>query len=81
MRGGLPSVAVIAPATAATALAAFGLAVGAFLAPKLYLFLLCALDASFSHLPVVLDLSLRELAVLPEDDVETESEDAERNKD
>ena len=64
-----------------SSVAALRLAVGAFLAPKLYLFLLCAFDTSFPHLPVVLDLSLRELAVLPEDDVETESEDAERNKD
>ena len=50
------------------------------LAPKLYFILLCALDASLAHLDVVLDLSLRELAVLPEDDVEAQSEDAESYK-
>ena len=50
------------------------------LAPKLYFILLCAFDASLAHLDVVLDLSLRELAVLPEDDVEAKSEDAESDK-
>ena len=50
------------------------------LAPKLYFILLCALDASLAHLDVVLDLSLRELAVLPEDDVEAQSADAESYK-
>ena len=64
-----------------SSVAALGLAVGAFLAPKLYLLLLSTLDASLSHLSVILDLSLRELSVLPEDDVEAESEDAKRNKD
>ena len=50
------------------------------LAPKLDLILLCALDAPFAHLDVVLDLSLRELAVLPEDDVEAQTEDAKSYK-
>ena len=50
------------------------------LAPKSYLFFLGALDASLAHLLVVLDLCFRELAVLPEDDVEAKSEYAEPNK-
>ena len=41
------------------------------LAPQLYFFFLCALDAPLAHLLVVLDFSFRELAVLSEDDVET----------
>ena len=41
-----------------------------FLAPQLYLILLGAFDASLAHLLVVLDLSLRELSVFPENDVE-----------
>ena len=52
-------------------------AVLVLLAPKFYFFFLCALDASLAHLHVVLYLGLRELAVLPEDDVEAESEHAE----
>ena len=64
----------ISSATAAPSFAAFGFAVRTFLAPNLYFFFLGALDASLAHLSVVLDLGLRELAVLPEDDVETESE-------
>ena len=49
-------------------------AVLVLLAPKFHFFFLGALDASLAHLLVVLDLSLRELAVLSEDDVEAESE-------
>ena len=49
-------------------------------APKLYLVLLGALDASLAHFLVVFDLCFRELAVLTEDDVETESEDTETYK-
>ena len=64
-----------------SSIAALGFAVGTFLAPKLYLLLLSTLDASLSHLSVVLYLSFRELTVLPEYDVETEPEDAKRNKD
>ena len=55
-------------------------AVLVLLAPKFYLFFLCALDASLAHLLVVLYLRLRELAVLPEDDVEAEAEHAERHQ-
>ena len=56
-------------------------AVLVLLAPKLYLVLLGALDASLAHLDIVLYLGLRKLSVLPEDDVETESEDTETYKD
>ena len=55
-------------------------AVLVLLAPKLYLVLLGALDASLAHFLVVFDLCFRELAVLTEDDVETESEDTETYK-
>ena len=48
------------------------------LAPKFHLFFLGTLDASLEHLLVVLDLCFRELAVLPEDDVEAKAEYAER---
>ena len=70
----------IGSATAAPSFAAFGFAVRTFLAPNLYFFFFSALDASLAHLSVVLDLGFRELAVLPEDDVETESEYAERHQ-
>ena len=55
-------------------------AVLVLLAPKFYLFFLCALDASLAHLLVVLYLRFRELAVLPEDYVEAEAEYAKRDK-
>ena len=55
-------------------------AVLVLLAPKLYLVLLGALDASLAHLDIVLYLGLRKLSVLPEDDVEAESEYAESDK-
>ena len=55
-------------------------AVLVLLAPKLYLVLLGALDASLAHFLVVFNLCFRELAVLTEDDVETESEDTETYK-
>ena len=55
-------------------------AVLVFLAPELYFFFLSAFDASFTHLQVVLDLSVRELSVLPEYDVEAQTEYAERNQ-
>ena len=64
----------------AAALAALRFAVGAFLAPYFHFFLLGALDAPIAHLPVVLDLGLRKLSVLPEDDVETEADHAEADK-
>ena len=67
-------------ATAATVFAALRFAVGTFLAPKFYFIFFCALDAPLAHLPVILDLGLRKLSVLPEDDVETEPDYAEAHK-
>ena len=55
-------------------------AVLVLLAPKFYFFFLCALDASLAHLLIVLDLSLRELSVLPENDVEAQTEYAKSDK-
>ena len=81
MRGGLPSVAVVAPATAATALAAFGLAVGTFLAPKLYFIFLSAFDASLLHFTIVFDLCFRKFTIFSEDDVETQTENTKCDKD
>ena len=63
-------------ATRTSAFSADRVAVLVLLAPKSYFFFLGALDPSLAHLLVVLDLSLRELAVLPEDDVEAKSENA-----
>ena len=57
-----------------------GIAVLILLAPKFHLFFLGALDAPLAHLLVVLYLCFRELAVLPEDDVEAKAEYAERYK-
>ena len=57
-----------------------GIAVLVLLAPKFHFFFLGALDAPLAHLLVVLDLCFRELAVLPEDNVEAKSEYAERYK-
>ena len=51
-----------------------GVAVLVFLAPKFYFFFFCALDASFAHLLVVLNLRFGELSVFPEDYVETQTE-------
>jgi hypothetical protein len=70
----------IGSAAAAPSFAAFGFAVRTFLAPNLYFFFFSALDASLAHFPVVLDLCLRELTVLPEYDVEAQAEYAERHK-
>ena len=67
----------IGSARRASAVAALRLAVRTFLAPNLYFFFFSALDASLAHLSVVFNLSLRELAVLSEDDVEAKSENAE----
>ena len=70
----------IGSARRTSAVAALRLAVRTFLAPNLYFFFFSALDASLAHLPVVLDLCFRELAVLPEDDVEAKAEYAERHQ-
>ena len=61
-------------------IAGYRVAVLVLFAPKFHFFFLGALDASLAHLLVVLDLCLRELAVLPEDDVEAKSEYAQRYK-
>ena len=70
-------------ATASTAAFVAGdrVAVLVFLAPKFYFFLLGTLDASLAHLLVVLDFSLRELAVFPENDVEAQAENTKPYKD
>ena len=65
-------------ASASSVVAGYGIAVLVFLAPKFYFFFLRAFDTSLAHLLVVLYLRLRELSVLPEDDVEAESEHAKR---
>ncbi len=49
-------------------------------APKFHFLLLGAFDASLAHLPVVLNLGFGKFSVLPEDDVEAESEYAETDK-
>jgi hypothetical protein len=67
-------VAVVASAAAATAFTALRLAVGAFLAPKLYFIFLGALDASLLHFTIVFDLCLRKFTIFSEDDVETQTE-------
>ena len=61
-------------ATCTASVTADRVAVLVLLAPKSDFFFLGALDASLAHLLVVFYLSLRELAVLPEDDVETKPE-------
>ena len=81
MWGGLPSVAVVASAAAATAFTALRLAVGAFLAPKLYFIFLGALDASLLHFTIVFDLCLRKFTIFSEDDVETQTENTKCDKD
>ena len=69
----------IGSATSASAFATLRLAVRTFLAPKFYFVFFSALDAPLAHLSVVLNLGFRELAVLSEDDVETQTEYAEGN--
>ena len=61
-------------ASTSSFIAGYRVAVLVLLAPKFHFLFLGALDAPLAHLLVVLDLSLRELAVLPEDDVEAKSE-------
>ena len=70
----------IGPARRTSTFATLRFAVRAFLAPYFHFLFLGALDAPLAHLPVVLDLGLRELAVLPEDDVEAQADDAEAYK-
>ena len=66
--------------SASSVTAGYRLSVLVLLAPYFYFFFLRALDAPLAHLSVVLDLRFRELSVLPEDDVETQSEYAERDQ-
>ena len=68
-------------ATCAPALVTHRCAVRVLPAPQLYFLFLGALDASLAHLDIVLYFGLRELSVLPEDDVEAHAEDTERDKD
>ena len=77
----MPSVAVVASAAAAAAFTALRLAVGAFLAPKLYFIFLGALDASLLHFTIVFDLCLRKLTIFSEDDIETQTENTKCDKD
>ena len=70
----------VAATSTSAFVAGYRVAVLVLLAPKFHLFFLGALDAPLAHLLVVLDLCLRELAVLPEDDVEAKAEYAERYK-
>ena len=67
-------------ASAAAFVACDRISILILLSPKLDLVFLGTLDASFSHFYIVLYLSLRKLSVLPEDDVEAKSEDAESDK-
>ena len=59
---------------ASSFVAGYRVAVLVFLAPKFYFFFFSALDASFAHLLVVLNLGFRELSVFPEDYVEAQAE-------
>ena len=69
------------PATCASALVARSRrAVRVLLAPKLYFIFFSAFDTSLAHLDVVLDFSFGELAVLPENDIETQTENAQSYK-
>ena len=68
-------------ATSASPIAAgYRIAVLVLLAPKFYFIFLCTLDASLAHLSVIFNLSFGKLSVLPENDVETQSDDAESYK-
>ena len=55
-------------------------AVRILLAPKLYLIFFSTLDASLAHLLVVFDFCLRKLSVFPEDNIETQTEDAQSDE-
>ena len=63
-----------------TTLTAYRLAVLVLFAPNFYFFFFCALDTSLAHLSVVFDFGLRKFSVLPEDDVEAETENAQSNQ-
>ena len=76
----LSAIATRTATCASSFIAGYRVAVLVFLAPKFYFIFLRTLDASLAHLPVVFNLSLRKLSVLPEDDVEAKSEYAEPDK-
>ena len=67
--------------SASSFIAGYRIAVHVLLAPKLHLLFLGAFDASLAHFLVVLDLCLRKLSVLPENDVEAQTEYAKRHED
>ena len=67
-------------ASAAAFVACDRISILILLSPKLDFVFLGTLDTPLAHLDIVLYLSLRELAVLPEDDVEAKSEDAESDE-
>ena len=70
----LSAVATRTATCASSFVAGYRVAVLVFLAPKFYFFFFSALDASFAHLLVVLNLGFRKLSVLPEDYVEAQAE-------
>ena len=53
---------------------------GAFPAPEFHLLVLCAGDAELAHFLVPADFRFREFAVFPENDVETQPENAESHE-
>ena len=67
--------------SASSFVAGYGVAVLVLFTPNPYFLFLGTLDASLSHLLVVLDLGFRELTVLPENDVEAKAEDAKSDED
>ena len=75
-----PLLLAVRTAARTTSLITLGSAVRVLLAPKLYFVFLCTLDTPLTHLLIVLDFCFRELAVLSENDIETQAEDAQTNK-
>ena len=81
MQGGVRLPTCVGTGTVSTpAFGAYRLPVRTFLAPKFYFIFLCTLDASLAHLSVIFNLSFGKLSVLPENDIETQSDDAESYK-
>ena len=76
----LSAVRRTATARASAFIASHGVPVLVFLSPELYFILFGALDSSLAHLHVLLYLRLGKFPVLPEDDVEAHSENAQGNK-
>ena len=70
----LSAIATRTATCASSFVAGYRVAVLVFLAPKFYFFFFSALDASFAHLLVVLNLRFGELSVFPEDYVEAQAE-------